>query len=111
MVHPSRFSCIDACNACADACDLCASSCLQEEDVRALARCVALDIDCAAICRLVAGYVSRDSAFSEALCQLCPHVCLLCAEECSKHNTEHCQQCAHACRRCADACRQVMAHA
>lgn len=40
-------SCIEACNDCADACDMCAAACLQEQDVKAMARCIALDIDCA----------------------------------------------------------------
>ena len=111
MTHPSRLACVEACHACAVACDQCASACLQEDGVKDLVRCVALDIDCAAICRLVAGYVARGSAFSEAVRQLCPSVCLTCAEECDKHAHEHCQQCAQACRRCADACKQMVGSA
>ncbi len=38
-------SCIDACNACAMACENCAASCLREEDVKMMARCIALDMD------------------------------------------------------------------
>ena len=38
---------IEACHRCADACDHCAAACLLEDDVKAMARCVALDIDCA----------------------------------------------------------------
>lgn len=47
-------SCIEACHACAVACDNCAVSCLQEEDVKMMARCIALDMDCAQICRMAA---------------------------------------------------------
>src|SRR5690242_19857369 len=47
-----RFAaCIDACNACADACDHCAAACLAEDDPKPMARCIALDMDCAAMCR------------------------------------------------------------
>ncbi|RYZ61372.1 MAG: four-helix bundle copper-binding protein, partial [Chitinophagaceae bacterium] len=43
-------SCIDACLRCASACQHCASSCTQEEDVKMMARCIQLDMECAAIC-------------------------------------------------------------
>ena len=52
MTHQEFRECIDACNACAAACDNCATACLAEEDVKMMARCIALDIDCAQICRL-----------------------------------------------------------
>lgn len=49
MAHQMNQTCIDACNACAVACDHCAAACLQEADVKSMARCIALDMDCAAI--------------------------------------------------------------
>ena len=49
MTHESMKSCIEACEACAGACDHCAPACLGEKDVAAMARCIALDIDCAAL--------------------------------------------------------------
>lgn len=52
MPHEQFQSCIDACNGCAVACDRCAASCLKEKDLHAMARCIALDMDCAEICRL-----------------------------------------------------------
>ena len=56
MVPRRHQSCIEACNVCADACDYCSSSCLQEDDVKMMAACVRLDMDCAEICRMaVAG--------------------------------------------------------
>ena len=61
MPHEQFKSCIEACNACAEACGHCAASCLKEPDVKAMARCIALDTDCAEICRLAAGYMSRAS--------------------------------------------------
>ena len=56
--------CIAACHACAVACNHCAAACLQEDDVKMMAGCIALDIDCAAICRVAAGVTVN--AFSMA---------------------------------------------
>jgi hypothetical protein len=72
-----------------------------------MARCVALDMDCAQICRLAAGYMARDSEFAVAICQACAEVCEACGDECAKHPMQHCQECAQACRRCADECRRM----
>lgn len=100
-------ACIEACNSCADTCDRCATACLQEKDVQMMTRCIALDVDCASICRLAAGYMSRDSDFAKALCRQCADVCQACGDECARHQHDHCQQCAQACHRCADECRRM----
>lgn len=100
-------SCIEACNDCADACDMCAAACLQEQDVKAMARCIALDIDCAQLCRLEAGVMARGSEAAAAVCQACADVCDMCADECGRHPMQHCQDCAAACRRCAAECRRM----
>jgi hypothetical protein len=102
-------SCIDACNACADACDHCASACLQEQDPKMMVRCIAIDMDCAAACRLAAGMMARDSTFAGQACKLCSEICQACAHECARHSMGHCQQCAQACRRCAEECRKMAA--
>jgi len=107
MPHENFQSCIDACNACATACDHCAASCLNEQDVKSMAHCIELDMDCAQICRLAAGYMSRGSRFAAALCRLCAEVCEACAQECARHQMEHCQRCAEACCRCAEECRRM----
>jgi len=107
---PDRYrSCIEACNACADACDYCAAACLREDDVKMMVACIALDVDCSAICRMAASYMLRDSRFAVGLCALCAQVCEACAAECARHPEEHCQDCAKACGRGAQACAQ-MAH-
>jgi len=106
MEHLNQ-SCIDACNACADACDTCSTACLQEDDVKMMAHCIALDMDCAQICRLAAALMARGSEFAAALCAVCAQVCQACADECAKHQAQHCQDCAAACRRCADECRRM----
>jgi hypothetical protein len=107
MAHERFTSCIEACNACADACDHCASACLSEADPKPMARCVELDMDCAAICRLAAGYMARDSAFAGAICGMCADICEACGAECDKHPMQHCKDCARACHRCADECRRM----
>jgi hypothetical protein len=108
MPHEQFRSCIDACNSCAEACDHCAASCLREKDVQAMARCIQLDIDCAAICRLAVSYMARGSELAGTICEACAEVCDVCAEECGKHSKmEHCRQCAEACRRCAQECRRM----
>jgi hypothetical protein len=107
MPHAAMQSCIDACNACAIACDHCAASCLQEKDVKMMARCIALDIDCAEICRLASAYMGRGSELAAQLCATCADVCETCGEECARHDMDHCKACAEACRRCAEECRRM----
>lgn len=100
-------SCITACHVCANACDMCVAACLKEDDVKMMARCIALDIDCAQICRLAAGVMARGSEFATALCRVCAEICDACGNECAKHQAQHCQDCAAACRRCAEECRRM----
>jgi hypothetical protein len=107
MDHQQFGRSIAACNDCADACDFCAAACLREPDATAMARCIALDIDCAQLCRVAAGFMARGSESAADLCQMCAEVCDLCAGECGKHPMQHCQDCAAACKRCADECRGV----
>jgi hypothetical protein len=106
-MHQDYASCIEACNACAAACDHCATACLKEPDVAMMAECIRVDIDCAALCRLAAGYMARSSEFVHEACRLCAAICEACARECGKHHHEHCQACARACRRCADECNRI----
>lgn len=72
-----------------------------------MARCIALDIDCAAICRLAAGFMARGSEFSSQLCRECAAICKACGDECGKHSASRCQACAAACARCADECARM----
>ena len=107
MPHDRYATCIEACNACADACDHCASACLRESDPKPMARCIALDIDCAEICRTAAAFMSRDSELAAVSCAACADVCEACGAECAKHDMEHCKRCAEACRQCAQECRRM----
>lgn len=109
-MHKGEYqTCIEACNTCADACDHCATACLQEQDVKAMARCIALDIDCAAICRLAAGAMARGSEMAKMICKVCADICEACGKECAKFDMDHCRECAEACRRCAEECRRMAA--
>jgi hypothetical protein len=103
-------SCIDACNACAEACERCAIACLQEPQPKLMARCVALDMDCAQACRLAASYLARGSALDSAACAFCALACSACADECEMHAMDHCQACAQACRACANECKRMASH-
>ena len=89
MSHEKFKACIDACNACVTSCNHCAVSCLKETDVKVMARCIALDMDCAAICALAAAAMARDSEHAKAICTLCATICESCGDECAKHQMAH----------------------
>ena len=105
MDQKTLDSCVAACNAC----NHCAAACLQEPDVKMMVRCVALDVDCAALCQLAAAAMARQSDFAHQICHLCASVCDPCGDECARHDMDHCQQCAAACLECAKACRAMTA--
>ena len=100
-------ACMNACNACASACLQCATACLQEADPKTMAHCIALDLECAGVCRLAAESVARGGEHKQAICALCEDVCRSCSTECVKHKMGHCQHCAEVCTHCADACRAM----
>jgi hypothetical protein len=100
-------ACIDACLRCASICNHCASSCTQEEDVKMMARCIQLDMECAAICYAAAQLMSLGSSKAEEFCRICADICEECGNECGKHKTQHCQECAEMCHRCAEECRRM----
>ena len=64
-------------------------------------------LDCAAVCRLVAALIARDSRFTREMYLLCASVCEATAAECEKHTADHCQTSAELCRTCADECRRL----
>jgi len=100
-------NCMAACDACAHACDACTAGCLAEPDVHKLATCIALDIECAQLCRFASGAMARRSVLVPLVCALCAHACDLCAAECLQHTHEHCRRCALACDTCAAMCRAM----
>jgi len=105
---------IDACADAATACTSCADSDLAEEDVAAMRRCIALDLDCADVCtttgRLLSRTAAPDHVVLHRILLACVRACELCAEECDRHaaHHRHCAICARACRLCAKACGALL---
>jgi hypothetical protein len=108
MSHEKNIGLIDALNNCAIECSHCAMACLDEEDVKMLAACIKLNIDCAEVCRLTASLLSRGSMHGNHLLKECVEICEACADECEKHShMEHCKKCADVCRHCAEECSEM----
>ena len=101
-------ACIEACLRCASECQQCAAFCLQEDDTSMMARCIQLDMECAAICYATAQLMSLGSDRAIALCQICADICESCAMECGRHDADHCQRCAVDCRACEEECRKLL---
>jgi hypothetical protein len=99
MPHQQFANCIKACYDCAKACNHCAASCLKEQDIKAMTRFIALDLDCAQTCELAAALMVRASESSKRICTTCAEICKLCGQECARHSMAHCQVCAQAFRR------------
>ena len=74
-----------------------------------MARCVQLDMECAAMCYNAAQLMSLGSRQAEEVCRLCAELCQECAEECAKHDNSHCRECAAICRQCAEECLHMAA--
>lgn len=96
-------------NECTTACQKCADACLNEENVKMLARCINLDLDCAAITAVTADLAARNSKILNQQLDVCMEICKRCAEECEMHASnmqmEHCNDCGEACRRGEEACQ------
>ena len=106
--------CVVQCHASAEACTVCADACLAEPNVEGLRQCIRRNLDCADVCRALAGLASRrtgdNGATLRALMETCALACHVCAEECAHHAEihDHCRICAEACRACEEACRSAM---
>lgn len=109
MTPGAYESLIESCNAAANAADHCLSACLLEPDVAERTRCIALGLETAQICRLLAGFAVRGSTFTPSLARPCLELCEACAEACERHAVAHCKTCAVACRAAAEACRRMLA--
>ena len=106
MNNDTNKALLKALNECSGACNYCTTACLGEQDVKMMAACIRLDIDCAAICSLTAGFIARGSVHGQHLLKECAEICGLCAAECEKHTgMQHCRDCAVACRNCEKVCR------
>jgi hypothetical protein len=80
-----------------------------EENVKMMAQCIRLDMECAAICYAAAQVMSLGGKKAKALCLICADICQQCANECAKHDNEHCRECAEECKRCAEECAKMAA--
>jgi hypothetical protein len=72
-----------------------------------MARCIQLDMECAALCYAAAQLMSLGSERAKELCKICAEACKACAEECGKHKDSHCAECADACKKCAEECAKM----
>jgi len=100
-------TCIDACNRCAQACDECMKLCLGEPDVQARINCIGTLLECAAICKQAACFMSTDAQHAKDLCKLCAVICDQCAADCGMFQDDHCKRCAGECRACSNDCRMM----
>lgn len=107
MANQGYAKCIEACNACTMACNHCATSCLREADIKTSAWCIALALDCGAICQLAAAAMAQGSESAPVFCRLCTEISQLCADECAKQEAPHRQACAMDCLNCADECSRI----
>lgn len=80
---------------------------MNEPEPQAYRSCVQATLDCAAICRLVAQLIARDSRFAREMYLVCARVCEVTAAECERHAADHCHVSADICRSCAEQCRRI----
>lgn len=106
-MHETFEGCIAACNRCAAESEHCISACLKEDDVKMMARCIELDMDCSLLCVVTAKLLARGSEEGFHIARHCAEVCRKCAAECRKHAMKHCQDCADCCDDCADECEII----
>ena len=80
-----------------------------EEDVKMMAACIRLDMECAAICYATAEVMGLGGKKAKELCLVCADICQQCANECARHKNEHCRECAEICKSCAEECSRMAA--
>jgi hypothetical protein len=101
---------IDACLNCVQGCMSCADSDLAEDDVFELRTCIALCLNCADVCDVVARVLARAAHWDHfgvhRLLQACVRTCTSSAEECHRHaeHHRHCAVCEKVCLACVQAC-------
>jgi hypothetical protein len=104
---------IDASLDCLQACTSCGDAELAEQDVKAMATCIALCVDCADVCDATARVLSRPAHWDHLVVhrtlKACVRECTRCAEECDRHaHHRHCAICAKVCRACEAACSALL---
>jgi len=99
--------CISDCHECASVCAEAIRHCLELGGEHAAPDHIAALLDCAEICVTTANYMSRGSAMSARICELCAEACERCAEACERFDDEVMRRCAEICRRTAESCRRM----
>jgi hypothetical protein len=100
--------CIDACHECHWICSATIPHCLEMGGRHAEMRHLRLMIDCAEICALSAGLMSRGSDHHAELCRVCAEICRECAESCARMGDDaQMMRCAEICRHCAESCAEM----
>ncbi len=108
-MHKEHEKIILELNACINECNHCFNECLNEKDVKMLAKCIQLNLECADFCQLSSTLIARNSEQAHEMLLLCAKVCERCADECVKHQNDHCKHCAEVCRKCAETCNEHLA--
>jgi hypothetical protein len=112
--NAALIRCIEECSDCAQTCASCADASLAENDVKMLARCVRLNLDCTDMCTATGAIATRhlvsESAFLHDILAACALTCQRCEEECLKHASHHahCRVCAEVCASCRKACEAAI---
>lgn len=101
------LSCIETCLTCAAFCNNFSASVLQEKDIKKMATCIQLNLECAALCYAAAQLMSLGSTRATALCGICAEACEAFADECVLHENVLCKACVVACRACAKECKAL----
>ncbi|HWE06371.1 MAG TPA: four-helix bundle copper-binding protein [Rhizomicrobium sp.] len=107
--------CVEECYNCAQTCASCADASLAEDDVKMLARCVRLNLDCTDMCVATGAIATRhlvsESPMLREILAACELTCRRCEEECLKHASHHahCRVCAEVCANCRKACEAAIA--
>ena len=105
---------IDASLRCVQTCTSCADADLAEDDIDEMRACIALCLNCAAVCDVTARLLSRTAHWDQfvvhRLLQACVRVCAECADECARHahHHRHCAICEKVCRDCERACQALL---
>ena len=87
--NDALIRCIEECYSCAQTCTSCADACLAEDNVKSLAQCIRLNLDCADVCNITGRMATRRTGSDEEvilrMLETCAAACRLCGEECEKH--------------------------
>lgn len=101
--------CIEDCLQCYQVCTETSAMCLEMGGKHADPGHLTTMHDCAEICDMAAGFMSRSSEFGSTLCGVCAEICRRCSESCRElaADGEFMQRCADVCEHCAQSCEAM----